>query len=101
MKNTLNKHIVLIIAAVSSLITAYMSTAINIALPSIQNQFSLDAITLNWISAVYLLTTAMFLVPFGRLADIYGRRRLFLYGLIAYTITTLLCSFSFTSGMLI
>ena len=48
-------------------------------------EFHLDAITLSWITTAYLLTSAVFLVPFGRIADIYGRKRIFLYGIAIFT----------------
>ncbi|MFO7996464.1 MAG: hypothetical protein R6U93_04875, partial [Dehalococcoidia bacterium] len=43
------------------------------ALPSIGKDLSLDAVTLGWIATAYLLSSAVLLVPFGRIADIYGR----------------------------
>jgi EmrB/QacA subfamily drug resistance transporter len=78
-----------------------MATSINIALPSIGREFSIDAVTLSWITTAYLLAAAMFLVPFGRFADIRGRRKVFLAGMVGYTFVSFLCTLSSTESMLI
>ncbi|MCD6090528.1 MAG: MFS transporter [Bacteroidales bacterium] len=84
------KNSTLFVASVASFITPFMGSAINIALPTIGTEFSADAIALSWVATAYLLTVAIFLIPFGRIADIYGRKKIFLYGLIIFTITSLL-----------
>ncbi len=48
-------------------------------------EFQLNALTLSWITTAYLLTSTVFLVPFGRIADIYGRKRIFLCGIAIFT----------------
>jgi EmrB/QacA subfamily drug resistance transporter len=53
----------------------------NVAMPLIGKEFGLSAVTLGWVLTAYTLTAAMFLVPFGRLADITGRKRIFALGL--------------------
>jgi EmrB/QacA subfamily drug resistance transporter len=49
---------------------------------------------LSWIATSYLLAAAVFLVPFGRIADIYGRRKIFIYGIVIFTISSFLCAIS-------
>jgi len=83
-------RVVLLVVTLTSFLTPFASSSFNIALPSISKEFSLDAITMSWASLAYLLASAMFLVPFGRLADIHGRRRIFLYGTISFTIASML-----------
>lgn len=82
----------LIIAIISSFITPFISSAINIALPAIGSEFSTDAILLSWIPTSFLLASAMFAVPFGRIADIYGMKKIFTYGMIIFTISSFLCA---------
>jgi EmrB/QacA subfamily drug resistance transporter len=53
----------------------------NVAMPLIGREFGLSAVRLGWVLTAYTLTAAMFLVPFGRLADITGRKRIFALGL--------------------
>ncbi|NPA39391.1 MAG: MFS transporter [Thermodesulfobacteria bacterium] len=78
-----------------------MGASVNIALPAIGKEFSLDAVLLSWVATSYFLATAMFLVPFGKIADIYGRKKIFLYGVLFYTFSSLLCGLSNSAVMLI
>ncbi len=88
------KSSILFVAVISAFLTAYMGSAINLALPEIGLEYEVDAILLGWIATSYLLSSAVFLVPFGRLADIYGRKKVFLSGMIIFSIASLLCSFA-------
>jgi len=96
-----DKRVVLFVAATASFLTPFMATSINIALPSIGKEFSIDAVTLSWVTTAYLLAAAMFLVPLGRIADIRGRRKVFLAGMVGYTIVSFLCTLSSSETMLI
>jgi EmrB/QacA subfamily drug resistance transporter len=80
----------LIIAGLASFLAPFMGSAINIALPSIGRRFGTDAVTLGWVATGYLLSAAVCLVPFGRLADIHGRKKFFLAGIMVYSSSTLL-----------
>lgn len=75
------KGIVLLIAVLAGFLTPFDGAAVNIALPSIASEFHMDVISLTWVSTAYLLAAALFLVPFGKIADIYGRKKVFLYGI--------------------
>jgi EmrB/QacA subfamily drug resistance transporter len=91
----------LIIASMSSFLTPFMISSLNIALPAIDRQFRPDAVMLSWVATSYLLAAAVSLVPFGKLADIYGRKKVFLVGQIIVTITSLLAAISVSVPMLI
>ena len=84
-----NRGMILFIVLLSSFITPFMSSSVNIALPAIAERFRLDAVTLNWVATSYLLATAMFLLPMGRFADIYGRARVFASGMAIFSVSTL------------
>jgi len=71
----------LAVSMVSSFLTPFMASGINVAMPSIGKEFGLSAVALGWVLTVYTLAAAMFLVPFGRLADIVGRKRIFTLGI--------------------
>ncbi|HNS24785.1 MAG TPA: MFS transporter [Methanobacteriaceae archaeon] len=96
-----NKNYALIVTVIASFLTPFMGSSINIALPTIALEFKANAILLGWIPTVYLLSLAVFLVPFGRIADIYGRKRVFTYGIIIFTISSLVAGFSISTGMLL
>lgn len=83
---------VLIITCISSFLTPFNGSSINIALPSIAGEFTVDAITLSWIATSFLLATAIFMVPLGRLADIYGMKRMIVTGLILYIFAAVLAA---------
>ena len=76
-------------------------SSVNVALPTIQSEFSADAVVLSWVATSYLLAIAVFLVPFGKVADIYGRKKIFALGLMIYTSSSLLAIFSFSMTALI
>ncbi len=95
------KNMVLFVTTLSSFLNPFMSSAINVALPVVGREFHMDAILLGWVSTSFLLSSAMFLVPFGRIADIHGRKRIFNYGMIVFTLSTFLCGVSFSSWSLI
>jgi len=101
MNNAVNKRAALLIATLSSFLAPFMVSSVNIALPSIGREFAIDAISLSWVATSYLLAAAMFLVPFGRIADIYGRRRIFTYGILIYTVSSLLSATSTSATVLI
>jgi len=99
--NIVNKRVALLVATLASFLTPFMGSSLNIALPSIGNEFSLDAVLLNWIATSYLLSAAIFLVPFGKIADIKGRKKIFSYGIVIYTLSSFLSAISTSAIMLI
>ena len=99
--DTALKRTVLFIACLSSFIVPFIGSSVNIALPTIGKEFKIDAVTLGWVPTSYLLASAMFLLPFGRIADIYGRKKIFLAGTIIYTFGSLFSALSFSGPMLI
>jgi len=84
-----NKQYILFVASLASFITAFMGSSVNIALPALSKEFNIDAVMLSWISTSYLLAAAISLVPSGRLADLYGRKKIFSYGIIIFIIASL------------
>lgn len=97
----INKRVVLLIVTLASFLTPFMSSSMNIALPSIGKEFSMNVVLLNWVATSYLLAAAIFLVPFGKIADIKGRKKVFSYGILIYALSSFLCAISTSSVMLI
>ncbi|RJE48181.1 MULTISPECIES: MFS transporter [unclassified Dehalobacter] len=87
------KRTLLFIATAGSFLTPFMISSINIALPAIQKEFAADAVVLSWIATSFLLSSAVFLLPIGKLADILGRTRLYKWGIISFTAFTLASGF--------
>ncbi|MEM2986548.1 MAG: MFS transporter [Nitrososphaerota archaeon] len=101
MNNNINKNFILIVTSLGSFLTTFMSSSINIALPSIGKEFLIDAILLSWVTTSYLLAITVFLVPFGRIADMYGKKKIFTYGIFIYSFSSLFCVFSFSAILLV
>ena len=76
-------------------------TSINVALPAIEKSFNIDLKTIEWIINGYLLAFAVLMVTCGRLADMYGRRKIFLIGLCLFGIASLIAGLSQSAGLLI
>jgi EmrB/QacA subfamily drug resistance transporter len=89
------------IASLSSFVSPFMLSSINIALPVIGEEFKIDAVLLSWVASSYLLAAAISLVPFGKLADIYGRKKIFIAGMTLFTIASFVCAVSVSAPMLI
>jgi len=77
-----NRNIVLIISTVTSLIMPLFVAALNVALPTIGREFAMEAVVMAWVGTIYFLAVAMVQVPAGRFADIHGRKKTFIAGLL-------------------
>lgn len=95
------KKTILFVAALAGFLVPFTGSSITVALPAMAAQFNADAVMLGWITSAYIISAAIFIVPFGRLADIVGRKKIFLYGVILYTIASLACAFAPSVGFLI
>ncbi|ABP66130.1 major facilitator superfamily MFS_1 [Caldicellulosiruptor saccharolyticus DSM 8903] len=87
----INKNI-LIATTTSSFLVPFMSSAINIAAPDIAKKFNLVAENLNLVITIFLLFSAAFILPMGKLSDTFDRTKIFITGLISFTISTLMCA---------
>jgi EmrB/QacA subfamily drug resistance transporter len=95
------KRSVLIVTSFAAFLTPFLGSAINLALPSIAGDFNTTAIELGWIASSFILSCVIFLLPFGRLADIVGRKKIFTYGISLFTLSTFLIIFSWNIESLI
>jgi len=93
------KRDVLIIGILVSFLTPFVRASINLALPTLAVEFDLSAVFITWVSTIYLLVNAILYIPFGRMGDIYGRKRIFQYGLIIFTISSFIAAFSVSGEM--
>jgi EmrB/QacA subfamily drug resistance transporter len=77
------------------------NTVVNVALPAIQRGLGADLAQLEWVVNAYALTFAVLMLTGGKLADLLGRRRIFLVGLASFTAASLACGLAATAGQLI
>ncbi len=101
MSDTALRRITLLVATLTSFITPFMGAGANLALPRIGAELGLDALLLSWIASSYILAAAVFLLPFGRLADIYGRKKIFTFGVLFFLIGSLAAALARSGTVLI
>jgi len=77
------------------------NTIVNVALPSIQRSLHMSISSLEWIVTAYALTFAALLITGGKLGDLYGRKRMFIAGLVVFTLASLACGLAPNAGFLI
>ena len=93
---------VLLVAAFGAFLAFLDSTVVNIAFPAIQRYFhSTDISSLSWVLNAYNIAFAAFLVAGGRIADLLGRKRMFIYGVVLFTVASALCAAADTVGQLV
>lgn len=88
------KKSVMLVAAFAAFLNPFLSSSINIALPAIGKDLNASAVELGWVATSFILATAIFLLPVGRLADIKGRMKVFKTGIFLFTVTTFIIIFT-------
>ncbi len=96
-----NRNVVLIIATISAFVVPFLVSSINIALPDMSGDLHMEAVVMTWVNTIYFLAIAMAQVPMGRLADIYGRKKLYLLGLVIAIVASAMAALSNSVVMLL
>jgi len=91
----------LLMVMLNSISTAMMLSAVNVALPDVARDLAIDAVLLSWIPMSYLMASAAFVLAFGRLADMFGRKRVYLIGTAGVIVTSALAACASTGYELI
>lgn len=94
------KWVALAVLAITSLVITFMMSAVNVAVPKIGPEFEMGAVLLGWVVTAMTLPQAVILLPAGRLADIYGRKKIFMIGMALFIVSTFLCAIA-SSGMML
>lgn len=92
---------ILATVSVGTFMATLDSSIVNVALPTISSKLQADLSTLQWIVTAYLLTISSLLPIFGRIADLFGRRRVFSLGFIVFTFGSILCGLATSIWFLI
>ncbi len=95
------KHILLGVTSLASFLVPYTVSSLNVALPAISASFDIDAVMLGWVTSAYLLTAAIFIVPFGKLSDMFGRKRFFILGNCLFAAGSLIAAMSWSGTVII
>jgi EmrB/QacA subfamily drug resistance transporter len=95
------RWLALIILCLGTLMIVLDATIVNVALPSIREDLGFSETSLAWVVNAYLLTFGGFLLLSGRLGDLFGHRRLFLIGIVLFTLASLACGLATSQGFLV
>jgi EmrB/QacA subfamily drug resistance transporter len=99
--STDRRWLALIILNLGTLMIVLDATIVNVALPSIRDDLGFTSDSLAWVVNAYLLTFGGFLLLGGRLGDLFGHRRLFLIGIVLFTLASLACGLATSQEFLI
>jgi len=99
--NTSRRWLVLAVVGAGFFMTILDVAIVNVAIPSIGRDLSASDSSLQWVVTAYALTFGGFLLLGGRAADLLGRRRVFLVGLVIFTIASLVCGLADSLGVLV
>src|SRR5687767_15790894 len=99
--DTRTRWLALLVLCLGDLMIVLDTTIVNVALPSIRSDLGFTETSLVWVVNAYLLTYGGFLLLGGRLGDLYGHRRMFLYGIVFFTLASLACGLATTQTLLI
>ncbi len=92
----------LTVTCLTSFLSPFMGASVNVALPQMGEALGLGAVMLGWINMSFLLLSASLAVPFGRLGDLFGRKRFFTAGIIVFTLSSaFIASASSGTGVII
>jgi EmrB/QacA subfamily drug resistance transporter len=96
-----NRWLALYVLCLGSLMIVLDATIVNVALPSIREDLGFSGTSLAWVVNAYLLTYGGLLLLGGRLGDLFGHRRLFIYGITLFTIASLTCGLATSQAFLV
>src|SRR5215475_7667638 len=95
------KRLILMACILGSTIVFVDSTVVNVALPAIQRDLGGGLALQQWVVDAYLLTLGSLILIGGSLGDIFGEKRVFTIGVVAFAVTSLLCAVAWSGNALI
>ncbi len=91
----------LVVVCLSAALVPFTGSSINLALPNISDELSMNAIALSWIITAFLLASAILQIPFGRVGDMFGRKKVLIAGVILFSLASAACALAPTGNLLI
>ena len=101
MQTSTNKYLLLAITMVANFFNPFTGSAVNIALPQLAAELNLHVGAMSWVTMAYLLASAAFLVPMGKIGDHWGRRTIFLWGSVVFMLASFACALTVNAAGLI
>ncbi|MBV4417396.1 DHA2 family efflux MFS transporter permease subunit [Clostridium tyrobutyricum] len=94
-----------VLAGISIVIACFLTvldtTIVNVSMPSMASYFKTNITGVSWVSTAYLIAFSSLLINFSKIADIYGRKKLFLIGLVVFCTASICCGLSNSLTMLV
>lgn len=90
-----DQWMILVTLMVASFLGRLDGTIVNLALPKIISDFKITVSQASWISTAYIIANAIFVPVFGKLGDLIGRKKLYIFGILGFTLTSMLAGLSF------
>lgn len=91
----------LLVVIITSFVTTFTGSALNLSIPTIGSEFHASAAMVGWIVTGYILASAVMSVPFGRMADLTGRKRILVIGILIFTLCSGSAAFAKSMAMLL
>ena len=95
------RRAVAFVVHLSAFLGPFMAASLNLGLPAMGRDLDMSASALTWVATAFILAAAVFTVPFGRMGDIYGRRRILLSGNLVFAIFSLLSAVAWSPAVMI
>ena len=96
-----HRYYVLTVVCLAAAMVPFTGSSINLALPQISKELSMNAVSLGWIVSAFLLASAIFQIPFGRAGDLFGRKKILVTGVILFLLASITCAIAPTGNMII
>ena len=96
-----NRYSVLAVICLSGAMVPFTGSSINLALPQISGELKMNAVALGWVVTAFLLSSAILQIPFSRVGDMFGRKKVLISGVFLFSLASVACALSPTGNMLI
>src|SRR3954470_9630638 len=93
--------LILATVMIASFLGRLDGTIVNLALPKIIADFGITVSQASWISTAYIIANAIFVPVFGKMGDLMGRKPLYIFGIVSFTVTSMLAGLSFSFSSLL
>ncbi|NLH39110.1 MAG: MFS transporter [Elusimicrobia bacterium] len=90
----MNKKMILALTSLTAFINPFMMSSINVAIMEIEKSLGTSSTSTSWIITAYVLSTAVSLIPSGKLADIFGKKRIYVIGIFIFSLSSFFCAVS-------
>lgn len=101
MSQTKVQRAVLSVTVITAFLTTFASSSMELSIPHMETEFHVNAALVGWVLSAYILATAAMSVPFGKIADVKGRRKVLLIGIAGFAVSSVVCAAAVSFPMLI